>query len=103
MNLEAVPDLLVGVIDGARASGDEKLATMLESFAPLVGTFVKTAATKKNQSRAFFIADLASRMLHGALENALDSHENMAPAVRRAVALAALILDEAEKAADKDA
>jgi len=103
MNLEALPDLLVATVDQLRAAGDEKSASMIEGFAPIVGQFVLAASQRRNQSRAFFIADMAQRMLHGALENALDSNESMAPQARRAVALAAMLLAEAEKAADKDA
>jgi len=101
MKAEALADLLVASVDHFRATGDEKLAGQLEAFAPLVGAFVGQLDEKERRSRAGFIADLASRMLGGAVEVALDAGENLAPKVRRAVELAALLLDEAERAAAK--
>jgi hypothetical protein len=96
---EALADLLVAAVDHFRSTGDEKLASQLEAAAPLVGAFVATNEEKERRGRACFIADLASRMLGGSVEVALDAEENIAPKVRRAVELAALVLHEAERAA----
>lgn len=101
MKAEAIADLVVSAVDAFRASGDETLAKQLETAAPLVGAFVGHQEEQQQRHRAGFIADLASRMLGGAVEVALDADEDMAPKVRRAVKLAALLLDEAERAAAK--
>jgi hypothetical protein len=97
MTPDSLADLLVAAIDTFRANGDEALARQLETAAPLVGAFVGHVEENRRRNRAGFIADLASRMLGGAVEVALDAGEDLAPKVRRAVALAALLLDEAER------
>lgn len=97
MELDLVPDMLTSAVDVARATGDEKTASMLESFAPLVGSFVAQARRNKNDGRARFVADLAAHFLVGALESALDSDQDTAPIVRRAVRVANQIVTEAER------
>jgi len=98
---EHFADLLVNAVDKLRAEGNEALAVQLETFAPLVGAFVGMNETRERRGRAAFIADLAAHMLVGELEVALDSGEKIAPKVRRACELAALIVDEAERVAAK--
>jgi hypothetical protein len=96
-----IADALVSTVDALRAGGHEDFAKQLETFAPLLGAFVAVNEQKDRRGRACFIADLASRMLGGAVEVALDSGENMAAKTRRAVELAALLLAEAERVAAK--
>ena len=95
---DAIADLLVAAIDTFRANGDEGLAKQLETAAPLVGAYVGHVEENQRRNRSCFIADLASRMLGGAVEVALDSEEDLGPKVRRAVRLAAQLVDEAERA-----
>lgn len=101
MNADALADLLVTAVDKFRADGNEALATQLETFAPLVGAFVGHRDEQERHRKAVFIADLAAHMMGGTVEVALDSGEDLAPKVRRAVELAALIVDEAERVAGK--
>lgn len=102
MKADHLADLLVTAVDTFRANGDEAVAKQLETAAPLVGAFVGHVEENQRRNRAGFIADLASRMLGGAVEVMLDSGEEMAPKVRRAVKLAALLLEEAERAAKRE-
>lgn len=97
MDLEALPDLLTSAVDTARATGDEKTASFLEQLAPAVGVFVAAQRRKTDQSRAFFVADLASRFCQGAFETGLDASENLGPLAKRAVRMAQLLLAEAER------
>ena len=94
-------DLLVNAVDTFRSQGNEALASQLETFAPVVGAFVGLQEENARRNRVAFIADLAARMLGGALEVALDSGESMAPKVGRAVVLAAMLVDEAERVCRK--
>jgi len=99
MKADALADLLVSAVDTFRANGDEALAKQLETVAPLVGAYVGHVEENQRRNRASFIANLAAHMLGGgAVEVALDAGEDLAPKVRRAVRLAALLLDEAERA-----
>jgi hypothetical protein len=91
-------DLFTSAIDTARAMGDEKTATILEALAPAAGAWMRQQREKSHENRAFFIADLASRLVSGAFEVGLDSNERMEPLARRAVKLAALLLAESEQA-----
>lgn len=104
-----LPGLLSAGVDHLRAQGQDELATMFANVGPqAIATFLDAARGQQERrdrkSRAWFVAELASRFVAGAFEVGEDSStEELQALARRAVRLAGFLVDESERAAERAA